>query len=340
MQNQPWINSRNFDLLFILVPSFFAVALLTCFPESWLWSNEMPSWTWFVLVLMIDVSHVYSSLYRTYFDKIALQKHRNLLIFTPLWVGLLAGGIHFFSTTFFWTLAAYLAVFHFIRQQYGFLKLYTRAEGVKQQDIFMVYDVTIFPILHWHLSPPRNFTWFTVEDFFFIENQVLANYLKYVYWLGVFVYYSLEIKAFIKTKYLNLPKTLLIFSTMLTWYLGIVHFNGDVAFTMLNVVAHGVPYMALVYASEQKKPHKTQGLWRLLFSNYGIVFFLGILFAFAYIEEGFWNGLVWHEYDELFMLFPSINLTSNIMTSIVVALLSLPQLTHYVLDGYIWKREF
>lgn len=340
MQTQTWIRSAKYDLSFIIAPSFLAVLLLFFFPESWLWSNEMPNWAWFAMVLMIDVSHVYSSLYRTYFDKISLQKHKKLLFFTPIWVVLVAGSIHYFSEAVFWRLAAYLAVYHFIRQQYGFLKLYTRTEGIKQIDIWMIYTVTVFPMLYWHLSEPRNFMWFTAKDFLFYTNQNLADLLKYVFWILVIIYYFLAVKEYLQTRQINLPKTLLILSTMLTWYLGIVYFNGDMAFTMLNVVAHGVPYMALVYAAEQKKSYKKTGFWKLLFSNFGVFIFIGILFALAYIEEGFWNGFVWHEYDEFFAFFPSINLTDNLWLSSIIALLSMPQLTHYILDGYIWKRDF
>ena len=36
-------------------------------------------------------------------------------------------------------------------------------------------------------------------------------------------------------------------TTALCWGLGIVVFNSDYAFTVTNVIIHGVPYMALVY---------------------------------------------------------------------------------------------
>lgn len=338
MQN--WIRSAKYDLSFIIAPSFLSIILLIFFPQNWLWSDEMPSWAWFALVLLIDVSHVYSSLYRTYFDKIVRQKHTKLLLITPILVVSLAASIHFISELLFWRLAAYLAVFHFIRQQYGFLKLYTRHEGIKQIDIWMIYVVTVFPMIYWHLSEPRNFMWFTANDFLFQPNQQIAQWFSYLFWIWVLIYYALEIKNYIKTRQINIPKTLLIFSTMLTWYLGIVYFNGDMAFTMLNVVAHGIPYIALVYAAEQRKTYKQNGIWKILFSDIGIFIFVGILFLLAYVEEGFWNGLVWHDHNNYFSIFPNINLNNHLILSFIIALLSTPQLTHYILDGYIWKRNF
>ena len=136
---------------------------------------------------------------------------------------LVAGGIHYFSEGLFWRLAAYLAVFHFIRQQYGFLKLYTRAEGIKQLDVWMIYSVTVFPMLYWHLSEPRNFMWFTAKDFLFYTSQDLADLLKYTFWVWVAIYYILVVKEYLKTRKINLPKTLLILSRhcLFQWRYGV-----------------------------------------------------------------------------------------------------------------------
>lgn len=339
MKSQHWIHTARYDLSFIIAPSFVVLGLLFFFPNAWLWSDAMPQWAWIVLVMLIDVSHVYSSLYRTYFDKVARQKHSQLLYFTPIFVLIIATILHQISSLLFWRLAAYLAVYHFVRQQYGFLKLYTRHEGTKPIDVWMIYAATLFPVAIWHFSSPRNFNWFVEGDFYIFENQVFAASLKYIYGLCVLVYFAFVVKDYLKTKTFNLPKNLLILSSILTWYFGIVYFNGDMAFTMLNVVAHGVPYMALIYATEQKKSHKQQGVWKLIFANFGFLFMV-VLFLLSYIEEGFWDSLVWHERQQVFTIFPTFQITDSFLLSTIVGLLSVPQLTHYILDGYIWKRGF
>jgi hypothetical protein len=40
--------------------------------------------------------------------------------------------------------------------------------------------------------------------------------------------------------------------TLISWYIGIVHYNNDLIFTFLNVVTHGIPYMALVWMYNTK----------------------------------------------------------------------------------------
>src|SRR5258708_38455690 len=74
------------------------------------------------------------------------------------------------SCLLFWRLLASLAVFHFIRQQYGFLRIYSREEKApawaRWTDTFTVYYATIYPLLYWHLGEPRNFNWFVDDDLF------------------------------------------------------------------------------------------------------------------------------------------------------------------------------
>jgi hypothetical protein len=43
-------------------------------PDYFNQEKEMNYLYWFILVLLIDVSHVYSSLFRTYFDKNAFEQ--------------------------------------------------------------------------------------------------------------------------------------------------------------------------------------------------------------------------------------------------------------------------
>jgi hypothetical protein len=127
--------------------------------------------------------------------------------------------------------------------------------------------------------------------------------------------------------------------TAASWYLGIVVFNGDLAFTCLNVISHGIPYMALVWCTEKKDADKSP-LLKHVFGKYGIALFVLIIFFFAYFEEGLWDALVWKEHTGLFTPFSSLTkIESANLLAFAVPLLSLPQVVHYVLDGFIWKMK-
>lgn len=249
------------------------------------------------------------------------------------------------SSRLFWSLLAYLAVFHFIRQQYGFFKIYSRAEKrtrwINWLDNISIYSLTLYPILYWHLTGPKPFNWFMPNDFFFFEWQGLLVVTTYIYFLWLAVYLAKELYVSIKTKHVNIPKNLLWLGTAISWYLGIVYYKGDLTFTLFNVVAHGIPYMALIwiYGNRKVKVQKNKFL-KLVFSPRGVVVFCLVIFFLGYVEEGFWNAWVWKDRD---VLFPAFNLLPAIgskeLLSLVVALLATPQLTHYILDAFIWKMR-
>jgi len=242
------------------------------------------------------------------------------------------------SKEFFWSVLAYIAVFHFIRQQYGFMRLYSRNETKNKVkllfDKIVIYNATVFPMLFWFLNPDRNFNWFVSNEFFQSNQPQITNILFICFLLIFITYVVLLVYNFIKTKQLNIPKNLLILGTYISWYLGIVHYNNELIFTVFNVVSHGIPYMALVYFREIK-PDKKESFYLPFFqTKYLVVVFLLILLGLAFLEELIWELTVWEEHFQLTEFYISDNLHF-----IWIPLLTLPQLTHYVLDGYIWKSK-
>jgi hypothetical protein len=345
MQKQPWIGKPATDILFILLPPFVCLLIIALFPGLFENSKGIPLAGWVILILLIDVAHVYSTLYRTYFDPASFKRQRTILLSIPF-IGFIAGVILYsISPLLFWRLLAYVAVFHFVRQQYGFMRVYSRKEKkekiVSLIDTFTVYYATLYPILYWHLDGPRNFNWFTENDFLYMHSTVLLSILTFLYIITVAVYLLKEIFVWIKFRFINIPKFLVITGTLLSWYFGIVYFNGDMAFTLLNVVSHGIPYMALIWIYGQKN-YSQQGkgnrFLRVVFSRYGVALFLGLVFLFAFVEEGLWDLSVWKEHHQVFGLGSSTSFSiPEKALSFIVPLLALPQVTHYILDGFIWK---
>ncbi|MBE2290470.1 MAG: hypothetical protein IAE95_13005 [Chitinophagaceae bacterium] len=341
---QPWLRGALFDSVFILLPGLFALLLTFVLPSAYKYTDEMPTWGWVVLVLLVDVAHVYSTLFRTYFDKERFTRHR--VLYTAIPVACLVAGVLLYSMSAlaFWRSLAYLAVFHFVRQQYGFMRLYSRAEARKQYrkyiDATTIYAATIYPLVYWHCSPGRNFSWFVQGDFVVADLPMVRSVALYIYVVIVAVYCVLEIGDIIRYSRFNVPRNVLLFGTLASWYVGIVHFNGDMAFTMLNVVAHGIPYMALIWLLKEREDG-VRGSHSVSTTRYlrSAFIFIGVIFIFSYLEEGLWDGLVWREHASVFPLFSLLpHLTSKEILSVLVPLLSLPQSTHYVLDGFIWKR--
>lgn len=345
MQQQPWIGKPVTDIVFILLPPFLCLLVIALFPGLFQNSKGLSDAGWVILVLLIDVAHVYSTLYRTYFDPAAYRRQRTILLVIPF-IGFITGVILYsVSSLLFWRILAYVAVFHFIRQQYGFMRVYSRRE--KQSRLFRlidtitIYTATLYPVLYWHFEGPRNFNWFIENDFFYIPATGILSVLTVLYILIIAVYAGKEVYSVIKTRVFNWPKFLVISGTLVSWYFGIVYFNGDLAFTLLNVVSHGIPYMALIWLYGKKnysRPGQGSRFLRLVFSRFGIALFLGLLFLLAFVEEGFWDLGVWQEHDRIFNPGNAIAISvPDKLLSFLVPLLALPQVTHYILDGFIWR---
>lgn len=347
--SQPWLKSSSFDLLFILLPSFISVIIAFVFADAIGRPTEVSLAAWLTLIVGIDVSHVYSTLFRTYFNSNEFKENKVILTLIPLMVWLAGVGLYTLGSQIFWRVIAYVAVFHFVRQQYGFLRLYCRSE---QNDRFgrwlsalVVYLATLYPIIYWHAHQPRNFHWFVDGDFMVGLPPIVSQVTGGLYSLVLPIYFLYEIWKYRRANFLNIPKNAIVIGTSLSWYVGIVHFNGDLTFTVTNVVSHGIPYMALVWLyGERQKERSDSPLilgrfsYRFFFSRFSLPLFLLVLMFFAFLEEGLWAGLVWREHLEAFGVLAHLpEITATDTLSWLVPLLTLPQATHYVLDGFIWK---
>jgi hypothetical protein len=332
--NTPWLYSRFSDSAFILAPAFLITLLVEVLPQEWLEHQKMDAWAWLLLVVGVDVAHVYSTLWRTYFDRDAVEKYRPLLIGIPLACWLLGVMLYSAGPLVFWRTLAYIAVFHFVRQQYGFLRLYSRRESAGRASRFLdaaaVYISTIYPLIYWH-THGRSFQWFIKGDFVAAALPPVVEEIAFYCWLLILVAFFAKEAA--RGREFNLLKTLIVVGTALSWYCGIVRHDGDLAFTATNVVAHGVPYMALVWMYQRKQ--KPAVRW---FRPAWIPVFVGLIVAIAYFEEGIWDALVWRDHAMFYSWLTWVpKLEEASLLAIVVPLLALPQATHYVLDGFIWK---
>lgn len=307
----------------------------------------MPVMYWFFLVVFIDVAHVYSTLYRTYFNPERFRKESGLLIGIPLVCYFSGVLLYHIDGLLFWRILAYLAVFHFIRQQYGFMRLYSRTEKsgrvMKMIDSVAIYTATVYPILYWHFGESRNFNWFVAGDFIHFPSGTLTSIFTCLYFIVIVGYILKEVWLSLKCSRINLPRNLLILGTFLSWYFGIVYFNGDMAFTTLNVISHGIPYMALIWFFEKKNYRKekrrTGQLQRVTFGKYGMLVFILTILLLAYLEEGLWDGFIWKEHTHVFSLFSDLPQIEGNLLTLLIPLLALPQSTHYVLDGFIWRNK-
>ncbi|KRD11126.1 hypothetical protein ASE21_05260 [Flavobacterium sp. Root901] len=337
---QPWIHKAKTDSLFIIGPSFFVLAVIFVFQNYiTVIENYYSFYSWLFLIVFIDVAHVYATLFKTYFVKDEFRRNKKRLILLPLICFTTSLVLFSLGSLVFWSFLAYVAVFHFVRQQYGFVRLYTRKEPKTKLSVTIdnlaIYASTIYPMLFWFFSPERKFNWFVENEFLQFENKTILPVLLWIYIAILLIYAIRTLTISFKNKFFNIPKNSIILGTALSWYFGIVYFNDDLIFTALNVVSHGIPYMALVYFKEieNRENSKKSGFFSFLKTYNAVFVYVAILLMIAFTEEFFWEVFVWNE---------NISISTIDFSGwqfLLVPLLSVPQFTHYLLDGFIWKSK-
>ena len=332
-----WLFSRNIDLSVFLGSAIASLLLLALGGRLGILDGESPDWAWVSAVLLIDVAHVWSTSFRVYFDKEELKRRLSLYLLVPIFGYVVGVALYSESELTFWRVLAIVAVFHFVRQQYGWVALYRRKLNETKRwtwwiDTTAVYMATVYPLAFWMTSLPRNFQWFIENDFFQLPAFV-DDVLFPVYLLALGAYILKSVYLYFAQGFLNLGKDIVVSTTAVCWYAGIVMFNSDYAFTVTNVLIHGVPYFALIWFYARSRRETTGPLYRVFSSNW--IVFLATLWAFAYVEELFWSRGVWHERTWLF----GSNWDWTDSRTYLVPLLAVPQLTHYILDGFIWRRK-
>jgi hypothetical protein len=352
MKTQPWIYSARIDGPFILAPALVITAVIVCFRHTVASFDTLPPFLWGILIVGVDVAHVYSTIFRTYADKDEFRARQTLYTLTPLVCWVTGTLLYSMDPLWFWRAIAYLAVFHFMRQQYGFMMIYGRRErdhsaAFRLLDKAAIYMATLYPLIYWHTHMPRRFDWFIEGDFVTIRAGWLndAAFAAYIIILGA--YAAKEVWLAIRARTINVPRNVLLLGTAISWWAGIVAFDNDLAFTAANVLAHGIPYMALIWiygcnlgdSAPEKKLFGTIA-FRRFFSLRYLPIFLGALVTLAYLEEGLWDGMIWNEHKTIFAPFRLLSTVDGKSTlAWLVPLLALPQTTHYALDAFIWRMK-
>lgn len=336
-RNSRWLVSAKFDCLWFIAPGFLSLLVVAPVVLG-VWDfGEVSPVSWLLLVVFVDVAHVWTTLFRTYMDTEERRRRPWLYWGTPLLVFIGGFLVHSAKPIWFWSLFAYVAVYHFIKQQYGFVSLYRYRAGerrgwVRRLDQCAIYAGAGVPVLYWHTTLPRDISWFVDGDFLGpLPNSVMTlGWIVYgvtgVMWVGHRLWD-------VRLRGPQWGRDLTMTATWMTWYVGIVLTDLDFVFTATNVVIHGVPYAALVWHSSRRSKHSIHQA-----SRPNIWIFISTCLLLALIEEGLWDVSVWHERANWFGTLPDSWATPRTL-DIAVPLLMVPQATHYILDGFIWKMD-
>ncbi len=335
-----WLFSMPVDLSVFLGSALVSLALLWIGARAGLLGGATPEWAWVPCVLLIDVAHVYSTSFKVYLDTAEVRRRPLLYAAVPIVGFVVAVALYTMGSLVFWRALAYLAVFHFVRQQYGWVALYRSRRGEHDRlghwlDAATVYAATLYPLAYWHANLPRRFWWFLEGDFQLALPSMAVTVFGWIY-VGLLAAYVVRSgHSWLVSRRPNPGKDIVVVTTAVCWYAGIVAYNSDYAFTVTNVIVHGVPYLALVWFSSARRSTAIPGTAFTRFFGRGVLVFLATLWALAYVEELVWDRAVWQDRAWLF----GEGWDATGWHFLIVPLLAVPQIVHYMLDGFIWKRR-
>ena len=334
-----WIFGPRADLAAFGGPILAAGALIALAAARGTLHAPLPPWAFALLIVACDVAHVWATSFRVYLDSEELRRHLVLYLSVPLLA--FAGGVALYahSSALFWRALAYLAAFHFVRQQWGWIAFSRARAGEGQRgrrlDALLIYALTVLPLVWWHARLPRAFAWFQEGDFVRLP-AAYGTLALFLHWTIVGALLVRELARLSRGESINGAKAFLFATTWCAWYGAIVLLDSDLAFTALNVLAHGVPYLVLVWRVERERRGAASGFLGHLFRPERIWLFVVLLVMVGYAEEWLWDRALWHEHG---MLFPGPALEAvGPWLVLLVPLLALPQTTHYLLDAWIWRR--
>ncbi|MBX3126947.1 MAG: hypothetical protein KF718_09535 [Polyangiaceae bacterium] len=340
----PWLFGPRIDLAVFGGSALVALGLVAAARGLGLSPGPLPEWGWLVLVLGIDVAHVHSTLFRTYLDGEELRRHPYRYALVPLAVYLVGVALYAHGSLTFWRVLAYVALFHFVRQQVGWVAVYRARSSLRGGldriiDDGAVYLATLYPVLHWHANlPDTRFAWFLAGDFV-DGSSLLEPWVGPVKWLWagwLALFFARQLAVGLSRGTWAVGKSVVVATTAAVWYVGIVATNSDFDFTVTNVIVHGVPYIALLWAYARARRREAPSRLGSHIAGAGFGAFLSLLLLIAFLEEWAWDELVWQERSWLFG--DAGTTLGAVALALVVPLLALPQATHYALDGILWRR--
>ncbi len=343
-----WLVSKHFDLAILAAPAALSVASLGLASIVGPGERLLPLWAFLILIVAFDVSHVWATAYLTYFDRDVVRR-RPLLLWLPIPVfGLIAFRLHLHSPDLYWTLLAYVAIYHFIAQQWGFVALYkARAKERSRFDYYLdkwtLWVGALGPVLLWHASPGRQFDWFHAgESFIATINPTLKPDVQLAMWVVGGTYVARQIQVALTTGRVNIGKNLWIASAWVSWSVGISWASHPLVSAAFLNLFHGIPFLALVWHRCNRRWEgkaqrgKSRLAWLSQRKNWAL--FYAAVVAIALVEETLWDGVVWRVYIPKLLDLPDLNLQAWAL-SFWVAVLSIPQIIHYFLDAWIWKLD-
>lgn len=282
--------------------------------------------------VLLDQCHIYSTYFYTYNSKRFSKEFKKILIGIPLFFFILSFVlIHYFGLQYLsFVLSAY-SLIHFYKQQRAWFLIASSKEIKKSNFENIVDKAVIFfsiggPIYISLVENVGRDGWRVARDLFYLPDYIIP-YVFNGWIISIILYFSLQVKQFYLYKSISWGKHIQLLSSLLIW----------VAFRL-----------------EPFEKSKIYGLFLLFFSHSFPYYYPGIKYVRDRISKG----------EKFYIPFPESKLIPIFLYVLTVGVVCMEQmlrqafhglgnpyhiigiiihtsvLTHFTLDGIIWKKRF
>lgn len=349
-KSQPWVHSWYADSLgFFLVPFLFVFLAAFDLPpfrkvDARLLTNMI------FLVLFIDWAHIFAQYHRIFSNPLESPRLKWIYPLSYiLLIPVMTAVVYFSSIVWIDTALVYFVIFHFIKQHFGFIKIYSKTDGPKTSfearvENALVYLSMFTPVVYWHVKGfDYDYKWITI----FIKSPLFYYILwpmltLYTICLGIYI--RDEWKRTKKNGMFNIPKNISLLSAMLGW--GAVSLLSESTLLIIFTVTltHDLSYTFYVWfiARRDHRHLKGEVKWFSWWSIPGFFFYVGILVVLSDIlmvvhleltQDKNWDYWIWGQ------TFNALKVEPGWLLSFGWALFFATQAHHYFIDRYLWKKE-
>jgi hypothetical protein len=316
-----FIVSPLFDSLFFIGSPLIAIAVV------------LGAWQFFPattveghVLLYMAVGHHVPTFFRAYGDPDEFARNRMRLLLIPVLVLGLVGGLSLLGARTLYLLFIW-DQFHFVRQHYGFMRIYdaknaSTESGRLNLDLWLCFAAFAFIIAS---SDFYAFVYTVHFDDLAIGFPAWIGPL--LWWgsggltlvLGV-LYVGNLFRRMVRGQPISLLKLLIFATTYGTWYFAYVVLDNETLSYPISSFFHCFQYDALAWYYNRKKassldPKQGNRVFRYLHSGRGLWLYLLSIFGYGFLSQ---QGLA---------IAPGVVIAINRVTAVL----------HYYFDGFIWR---
>lgn len=348
-KKQPWFHSWYADFFGLhFLPFFFVIIALFELPPFGNSSLHLMG-TFIALIIIVDWAHIFAQWYRIYSNPAESSFNKWFYpISYILLIPVIASIVHFSGRFPVERFFVYFVIYHFIKQHYGYTRIYSFADGIKSRgesfcETSLVYSTMVVPLIYWHITfPDKSFLWklFFLESAFF-ELLIFPALMYYFFSLVGYAYF--EYKRYQRTKFFNYPKTLAILSPALGW--GIISLFPESKYLIYFsiVLTHDMSYSFFVWliGRRDRKLLSNNVSWFSWSSIPGFFFYFAVIILVSQVILVVHHRYVGHSVPNPIFgdFFNFLVYSPGWKQDFGVALFFATQGHHYFIDRFLWKKE-